>query len=217
MKKERKFDGIWDARRVLYNALSYADEKGFISYEDWGIESTYGVERQRFNAALRAYGKFEKVVLCGCEWGPRIGNEDGGWISKTRSQEKMKELYELVKQNMRYEFIMRGVDDSNFLNKEYDLLSFFKVLFKYRKNLYALDKIWYEVLECSPRIAMAIETTESLFHKHIRPACDVIDRMLILLMGDDFDKTFTEKELLSYGYPDVTDDELYQMSLKEEW
>ena len=31
------------------------------------------------------------------------------------------------------------------------------------------------------------------------------------------DKTFTEKELLSYGYPDVTDDELYQMSLKEEW
>ena len=31
------------------------------------------------------------------------------------------------------------------------------------------------------------------------------------------DKTFTEKELLSYGYPVVTDDELYQMSLKEEW
>ena len=64
---------------------------------------------------------------------------------------------------------------------------------------------------------MVIETTDYLFQKNIRPACDVIDRMLILLMGDDFDKTFTEKELLSYGYPDVTDDELYQMSLKEEW
>ena len=27
--------------------------------------------------------------------------------------------------------------------------------------------------------------------------------------------TFTEEELLFYGYPDVTDEELYQMSLKE--
>ena len=60
---------------------------------------------------------------------------------------------------------------------------------------------------------MVIETTDYLFQKNIRPACDVIDRMFILLMGDDFDKTFTEKELLSYGYPDVTDDELENMIL----
>ena len=59
--------------------------------------------------------------------------------------------------------------------------------------------------------------TTFLFQKQIRPVCDVIDRMLILLLGDDFDKTFVEVELFQYGYPDVTDEELYQMELEEEW
>lgn len=213
---ERKFDGVWDARRVLYNVLSYADEEGCIKYAPGGVESICGIKRQRFNAALKAYGKIEKDVLCGCELGPRIGNELGVWISKTRSQAKMKELYELLKQNMHNDFIMRGVDASNILKEEHDRLSFFKKLFKYRKELYCLDMIWSGVLECSRPIGMVIETTDYLFQKKIRPACDVIDRMLILLMGDEFDKTFTEEDLLSYGYPDVTDDELYQMSLKEE-
>lgn len=31
MGKERKFDGVWDARRVLYNILFYADEEGYIN------------------------------------------------------------------------------------------------------------------------------------------------------------------------------------------
>ncbi len=211
MKKERKFDGIWDARRVLYNALSYANEKGIIEYEAGGVDSTYGIERQRFNTALKDYGKIGKYVLCGDEMEPCIGDKWGVWISKTCSHEKMKELYELLKQNMRYEFSMHGVDVSNFLEEEHDRLSFFEKLFKYRKELYNLGMIWSGVLECSKTIGMVIEATDSLYQKHIIPACDVIDRMLILLMGDDFDKTFTEKELLSYGYPDVTDEELYQM------
>ena len=218
MGKERKFDGVWDARRVLYNVLFYADEEGYIKYVAGDAESTDGIKRQRFNAALKAYGKIEKDdSLFGCETGLRIGDYRGVWISKTRSLEKMKELFELLRQNMHHDFIMRGFDASNFLTEEYHLSSFFRELFKYRKELYALDMIWSDVLECSSQIGMVIETTHFLFHKHIRPACDVIDRMLILLMGDDFDKTFTEKELLSYGYPDVTDEELYQMSLKEEW
>jgi hypothetical protein len=40
-----------------------------------------------------------------------------------------------------------------------------------------------------------------------------MDRMLVLLMGDDYDKSFTEMELLSFGYPDVTDEELEDMIL----
>ena len=38
--------------------------------------------------------------------------------------------------------------------------------------------------------------------------------MLILLMSDDNDKTFTEKELFAFGYPDVTDKELYDLELE---
>jgi hypothetical protein len=44
----------------------------------------------------------------------------------------------------------------------------------------------------------------------------IVDRMLILLMGDDYDKTFTEEELYEYGYPKISDEELYKMEV-EEW
>lgn len=217
MGKGRILHGVWDARRVLNNVLSYADEEGYIKYVAGDAESTYGIKQQRFNAALKAYGKIEKDDWLGCETGLRIGDKWGVWISKTHSQEKMNALYELLKQNMHHDFIMRGFDAFNFLKEEHDRLSFFRELFKYRKELYSLDMIWSGVLECSRPIGMVIETTKYLFHKNITPACKVIDRMLILLMGDDFDKTFTEEELIPFGYPDVTDEELYQMSLEEEW
>ena len=71
-------------------------------------------------------------------------------------------------------------------------------------------------MECSRSMGVVIEATNSLYDKHIAPACVVIDRMRILLMGDDYDKSFTEKELFQYGYPDVTDEELYQMEIEEE-
>jgi len=106
-EKERKLDGVWDARRVLYNILFYADEEGYIKYVAGDAESTYGIKRQRFNAALKAYGKIEKDdFLFGCETGLRIGDYRGVWISKTRSLEKMKELFELLRQNMRNDFIL---------------------------------------------------------------------------------------------------------------
>ena len=167
MKKIRKFNGVWDARRVLYNVLSYADEEGRLKYVAGDAESTSGIKRQRFNAALKAYGKIETDCSLDCEMGPRIGNEWGVWISKTRSQEKMEELYELLKQNMHHDIIMHGIDASNFLKEEYYLLSFFRKLFKYRKELYALDMIWYGVLECSRPIGIVIETTDFLYHKQV--------------------------------------------------
>ena len=151
------------------------------------------------------------------DMGYRIGDITYGLLSKTRSQEKIDELRELLKQNLRYEFFKRDVDAPDFLKNEHDLSYLFRPLFKYRKELWTLDMKWYEVLECCKSTGMIIEATRFLFQKQIRPVCDVIDRMLILLMGDDYDKSFTEKELFQYGYPDVTDEELYQMELKEEW
>ena len=46
-----------------------------------------------------------------------------------------------------------------------------------------------------------------------KTVCNIIDRMLVLLMGDDFGKSFSEEELLPFGYPDVTDEELEDMIL----
>ena len=60
---------------------------------------------------------------------------------------------------------------------------------------------------------MIYRATDNLYRNNIRAVSNVIDKMLVLLIGDDYDITFTEKELFQFGYPDVTDDELYEMEL----
>ena len=89
----------------------------------------------------------------------------------------------------------------------------FKIMFRYRKSLYRLENIWSGMMECSSTIALAIKVTENLNQTQIKVISNVIDTMLVLLMGDDYDQPFTEEELLHFGYPDVTDEELEDMLL----
>lgn len=217
MEKERKFDGIWDAKRVLADYLWYSDENGYIPYHEVSEDSPYGIRMKRFYAALRAYGKIEKEFLMDYDMGYRIGDIEYGLLSETRSQEKMEELRELLKHSLRYDFSKQYVYTPIFLKDKDEVCRFFKKLFEYRKELFVLDMKWGGVLECSRTMGIVIEATSFLYYKHIKPACEVIDRMLILLMGDDYDKSFTEKELFHYGYPNVTDEELYQMESEIEW
>lgn len=89
----------------------------------------------------------------------------------------------------------------------------FETLFRYRKSLYGVENTWAGVMECSHTVAIGIKTTDNLYQAHIKAASDVLDRMLVLLMGDDYDKSFTEAELQPFGYPDVADRELEDMIL----
>ena len=71
------------------------------------------------------------------------------------------------------------------------------------------------MLEYSESVGLIIKATNTLYQKDIKQVSDKIDKMLILLMGDDYDKTFTEKELHKYGYPYVTDEELLRMDIED--
>lgn len=214
MEKVRKFDGIWNAERVLRNILCYANEKGFISYED----NKQDIRRQRFYAAFRAYGKIEEYMI---EKDYLFGNsrviDPFLWLSKTRSEKKMEELRRLLKDNLSYRTFKMKVDSPDFLERNYEIVCIFQTFLNYRMELLKLERIWSGVLECNMPIGIAINATTFLYRNHIIPACKIIDRILVLLMGDDFDKTFTEEELFQYGYPDVTDEELYQMESEIEW
>ena len=213
MKKVRKFDGIWNAERVLRNILCYANEKGFISYED----NKQDIRRQRFYAAFRAYGKIEESMIEDSLFGNSRVIDPFLWLSKTRSEKKMEELRRLLKDNLSYRTIKMKVDSPDFLERNYEIVCIFQTFLNYRMELLKLERIWSGVLECNMPIGIAINATTFLYRNHITPACKIIDRILVLLMGDDFDKTFTEEELFQYGYPDVTDEELYQMESEIEW
>jgi hypothetical protein len=213
MKKVRKFDGIWNAERVLNNILCYANEKGFISYED----NKQDIRRQRFYAAFRAYGKIEESMIEDSLFGNSRVIDPFLWLSKTRSEKKMEELRRLLKDNLSYRTIKMKVDSPDFLEENYEIVCIFQTFLNYRMELLKLERIWSGVLECNMPIGIAINATTFLYRNHITPACKIIDRILVLLMGDDFDKTFTEEELFQYGYPDVTDEELNQKESEIEW
>ena len=69
------------------------------------------------------------------------------------------------------------------------------------------------MMECTQTVALAYMVTTNLNQTQLKTISDIIDRMLVLLMGDDYDKSFSEEKLLPLGYPDVTDEELEDMIL----
>ena len=196
---ERKLDGIWNAARILQELLRFTDDRMKIRNLDLSDDSPYGIKMRRFVAAMKAYGK-EKCLY--------LRNEH--LISDTCSEEKMNELRQLLKLNLRDEYFTTLIN-LDFLKSIRERKNLMETLFSYRKSLYKVENIWSGVLECTPTFAIGIKATDRIYQKHIKAASDVLDRMLVLLMGDDYDKTFTEAELLPYGYPDVTDKELEDM------
>ena len=198
---ERKLDGIWNAARVLQELLRFTDDRGKVRNLDLSDDSPYGIKVRRFVAAMKAYGK-EKCLY--------LRNEH--LISKTCSDEKMKELCLLLKQNLHDKY-STDFATPNFLKGVRERRDLFKTLFQYRKSLDKVENTWSGVMECSHIVAIGIKATDNLYQTHIKAASDILDRMLVLLMGDDYDKSFTEADLLPYGYPDVTDRELEDMIL----
>ena len=198
---ERKLNGIWNVERLLQGLLCFTDDRGEIRSLNLSDDSPYGIKVRRFAAAMKAYGKEECLY---------VGNEH--LISDTCSDEKMEELCLLLKQNLHDEhsIVLVKPDILKGIRERKDL---FETLFRYRKSLYKVENTWSGVMECSHTIALGIKVTNSIYQTHIKAASNVLDRMLVLLMGDDYDKSFTEAELLPFGYPDVTDRELEDMIL----
>ena len=122
---ERKLDGIWNAARVLQELLRFTDDRGKVRNLDLSDDSPYGIKVRRFVAAMKAYGK-EKCLY--------LRNEH--LISKTCSDEKMKELCLLLKQNLRDEYftILVNLDSLKGIREREKLM---ETLFRYRNRTFS--------------------------------------------------------------------------------
>lgn len=200
--RNRVLSGIWNAERVLREYLALADERGNIRSVPLADDSPDSIKVRRLVAAMKAYGK-EEVLNGGIEH----------LVSETCSDEKINEFCRLLEQNQQDEHSKHLAKTPELFSDSFDRGAIFEILYRYRKSLYKTEHIWSDVLECSRSVALAIKTTNSLYKRHIKEVSDTIDSMLLLLMGDDYDKTFTEEELLPFDYPDFTDEELEDMIL----
>ena len=202
MVERRRLNGVWDADRILQEYLHFADKSGRIKKIDMSDDTPYGIKRRRFAAAMKAYGKdvedfdvFEGIVSNSC------------------TLDKLDEFRQLLKPLLDNDYLKEEINDARFIRGSRDIHYLFEALFEYRKCLYEVENVWSGLIECPMSVSMVYYTTKGLYTKHIKGISETIDRMLVLLMGDDFDRSFTEEELLPFGYPDVTDDELENMIL----
>ena len=202
--KERKFDGIWNAERVMSDCILYADEFGKLpEIEQWEIDSPDKVRVLRLIAVLKAYARdtYFSDIFC-------------NMMVETCKQEKMDEFCILLKRHLISMHAKRILERSNtFIEDESDRYMIFRMLFRYRKRLLAVERVGAGLLECCSAVYLVYEATNNLTRQNVTPIAEQIDMMLLLLLGENFDRSFTEEELLPYGYPDVTDEELHQMEL----
>ena len=211
---------IWNATRILYGYLYKSDKDGYLPNIDEWQNSSYKIYNQRFYAAMKAYGKNPTWFYR--RDGQRGDNRDiyCGLLSQSRSMEKMNEFREMVKEHLRQgvisDFFSKVIDKPDYLKHDIEVSIVFRNLMEYRRRLYAAEDIWSGMMECSQSIGSIYQMTQGLNSEFLWPLCKIVDKMIILLMGDDYDKTFTEEELYEYGYPKISDEEIYKMEV-EEW
>lgn len=196
---ERIFNGTWDAERILRNYLGFADEDGTIQIPETKEKSPFVIKLQRFLAALRAYGMEDYYSY-----------NHFAVLGETCSIEKRKEFCRLANECLPNTWPGYTINAEDL---EYERHYVFQTLFRYRKSLLALEQKWSGVLECSKEIGIMIRMTNNLYQKHVKVVSDLLDKMLLLLMGDNYDQVLSEKDMLAYGYPDITDEELSEIEM----
>lgn len=204
-----QFNKQWDALRLLHDYMELAIQSG--NTGSWDCEnasmSPYKVRYLRIMSVLDAY-KF--VGYC-----PDflLGFKQGVFISASCSEAKILEIYSLLEKIIPLELAC-GIDVSFMLSCQQQRKSLFIKLMEFRLEIEKLAHHWNGVLEAMGGYHLALKITQNLYKDRIVDVSNVLDRILILLLGDDFDTVFTEKELIEkYDYPTITDSELYKMDL----
>ena len=209
-ERKKQFIGVWDSKRLLRELLEITESVK----NNWKIElyktdseqTPYKIRCKRVISVINAF-KGSKVID---DWG-YIPFET--LIPEDYSEMEILELTSLIVDCLpKYE---TRIEIAFNQDREYtSRMQLFSLLFRYRLAIYKLATHWNGVLETDIAGGIAIDITRKLYNEKIESINDTLDKLLLLLLGDDFNKTFTEKELLeNYDYPNVTDEELHEMDL----
>lgn len=210
-ERKKQFTGMWDARRLLHELLRITQ-----SVKGWKIElcktdsgqTPYKVRQERVLSVMNAF-KGSKVIDTDRDYIPL-----DILIPEDYSEMKMSELASLIVDSLpKYE---KRIGIAFNQDREYtSRMQLFYLLFRYRLETYKLSACWDNVLETNIVGAIAIGMTKKLYNEKIESINETLDKLLLLLLGNEFDKTITERELLEkYDYPNVTDEGLREMDLE---
>ena len=212
-KEERvsQFTRVWDAKRLLHELLRITQSVKSWKFELYEIDSEQTPYKIRCERVVSAINAFKGRKEIDADWG-YIPLDT--LISEDCPETKIVELTSMIMDFLpKYE---TRIEDAFNQDREYtSRMQLFSFLFRYRFAIYKLATHWDNVLETDIAGGIAIDITRKLYNEKIENINETLDKLLLLLLGDGFDKTFTEKELLEdYDYPNVTDEELHEMELE---
>ena len=210
-ERKKQFKGVWDAKRLLRELLEITESVKSWKIELYETDSEQTPYKVRYERVISVINTFVGYKVIDADWGYILFEM---LIPEGYSEMKMSELTSLIVDFLpRYE---TRIENAFNQNREYtSRMQLFSFLFRYRLETYKLSTYWNNVLETDIAGGIAIDITRKLYNEKIDSINETLDKLLLLLLGDGFSKTFTERELLEdYDYPNVTDEELYEMELE---
>lgn len=159
--------------------------------------------RKRLEAILSAFNpNLDRNIL-------RYFNS-GILIDKKCSESKLKEIEEITG----YKFEDDPHDPLNDSVRKRQAM--FEALLIYRVKLEDINHAYDGIFECRRGFANGVNNTRTVNKEIMNLVKAKVDRVIYLLLGDKYDKTFTVDELREkYGYPNISDSELCNVIIND--
>ena len=197
---------VWDAKRLI---REYVKIEFVLTPKCDGsnLSLSNKVKLQRLASVICAYMEVEynandSVAIVNRLFSRGLNNH---LLSSELSDD---DFYEIIKR-------LRSLADMNYMGRESrwiknkDRQTIFYALFKFRVNVEKLLSTFSGLMETTPGGSLAVKAIKSLYNPKLIEANDIIDDILVDLLGQRFKQSFSISELTEkYGYPSTTDSEL---------
>ena len=92
-------------------------------------------------------------------------------------------------------------------------MQLFGILYSYRFDTYKFSSRWHNANDSDIAGELATDITRKFYNESMDSINEtILDKLLLLLLGYETDKTFTEIELLEdYGYPNVSNRDIRRL------
>lgn len=211
MKTNSRLQKTWNAKELVDSICQFMAlfgnkyqldaEASFLSTMEGNQERPLKrILRRRIDAVMVAYNRIplEYTSIPSSEL-----------VSKNCPEDNIKQIHKLLYNTLLPDDI--GSMNIELILKDYDCrCHIFSKMLAYKSAIIKQRQYWNNVYECSVANFIAIKFTERLYSDKLEELNNRLDEMLLLLLGEGYDKEFTEQELIEkYDYPSITDEELF--------
>ena len=197
---------IWDAKRLIREYVN-VDHLVFRFYENSDLSFSDKVKLQRLASVICAYMDIEYDVNDTVDIVKSLFSRGFNNVL-SKSELTQEDFFEITKRLRKLADLDNfGVESRWIIDNERQAI--FHTLLKYRVNVQELMTTFSSFIEMTPGGSLARKSVVSLYNPKLIEANDIIDDILVDLLGQRFKQSFPIPELIEkYGYPSTSDSEL---------